>query len=129
MMWVPHPCLIFARVGKEDGEDSYFGLRCSDDTRTFTTQRSWNPTLAQTPREDGALGMRGQAGSSDPAKVAEEITRLEQDRSKAQVQGDVSKLNELLASEFMEMNVAGQIRTKAENIQSPHQRANPLASL
>ncbi|HVH88500.1 MAG TPA: nuclear transport factor 2 family protein [Terriglobales bacterium] len=65
-----------------------------------------------------SLGMRGQVDSSDPAKVAEEITRLEQDRSKAQVQGDVSKLNELLAPEFMEMNVAGQIRTKAENIQA-----------
>ena len=63
-------------------------------------------------------GMCGQSDSTGPAKAAEEITRLEQDRSKAQVEGDVSKLNQLLAPEFMEMNVAGQIRTKAENIEA-----------
>ena len=46
------------------------------------------------------------------------ITRLEQERSKAQVRGDVNKLNELLAPEFMEMNAAGQVRTKAQNIET-----------
>ena len=46
----------------------------------------------------------------------EEIKTLEAERSKAQVQGDTGKLDELLAPEFMEVNVAGQIRTKRENI-------------
>lgn len=27
-----------------------------EDTRTFITQHSWNPNLAQTPREDPAPG-------------------------------------------------------------------------
>lgn len=46
----------------------------------------------------------------------EEIKKLEADRSKAQVQGDTVKLDQLLAPEFMEVNAAGQIRTKQENI-------------
>ena len=58
-----------------------------------------------------------QRDSQDPANVAEEITRLEQERSKAQVQGDVKRLNELLAPEFIEINAAAQIRTEAENIE------------
>ena len=46
----------------------------------------------------------------------EEIKKAEAERSTAQVRGDASKLDELLASEFMEVNAAGQIRTKQENI-------------
>ncbi|PYY16925.1 MAG: hypothetical protein DMG60_13385 [Acidobacteria bacterium] len=55
--------------------------------------------------------------SSDATNIVEKITQLEQERSKAQVQSDVSKLNQLLAPEFVEVNAAGQIRTKAENIE------------
>jgi hypothetical protein len=51
------------------------------------------------------------------SQAEDEIQRLEVARSKAQVQGDTAKLDELLAPEFLEINVAGQIRTKAENIE------------
>src|SRR5437660_1631655 len=47
----------------------------------------------------------------------EEVKKLEGERSKAQVQGDIGKLDEMLAPEFMELNTAGQIRTKRENIE------------
>jgi len=47
----------------------------------------------------------------------EEVKKLEGERSKAQVQGDIGKLDEVLAPEFMELNTAGQIRTKRENIE------------
>src|SRR5437660_1737512 len=69
----------------------------------------------QSPRMHGQLD--SPSTRSDATSIAEKITQLEQERSKAQVQGDVSKLNELLAPEFMEINAAGQVRTKAENIE------------
>ena len=47
----------------------------------------------------------------------EEIKNLEGERGKAQVRGDIAKLDEVLAPEFMEINAAGQIRTKRENIE------------
>ena len=47
----------------------------------------------------------------------EEIKKLEGERSKAEVRGDIGKLDEVLAPEFMEVNTAGQIRTKRENIE------------
>ena len=49
-MWAAHPCVILARVGEQHGKDSHFGFVAGDYTRTFTTQCSWNPTLAQTLR-------------------------------------------------------------------------------
>ena len=49
---------------------------------------------------------------------ADDVLRaLEAKRSRAQVAGDVRTLDELLAPEFMEMNAAGNIRTKAQNLQ------------
>ena len=53
-------------------------------------------------------------GSSQPD---EEIKKMEAARSKAQVQGDVAILDQLLAPEFVEISAAGQIRTKRENIE------------
>ena len=47
----------------------------------------------------------------------EEVKKLEGERSKAQVQGNIGELDEVLAPEFMELNTAGQIRTKRENIE------------
>ena len=60
-----------------------------------------------------AMPWHPQSGS----QPEEEIKKLEADRSKAQVQGDAAKLDQLLAPEFMEINAAGQIRTKRENIE------------
>ena len=47
----------------------------------------------------------------------DEIKNLEGERGKAQVRGDIAKLDEVLAPEFIEINAAGQIRTKRENIE------------
>jgi ketosteroid isomerase-like protein len=47
----------------------------------------------------------------------QEIRKCEAERSKAQVQGDAAKLDQLLAPEFIEVGSAGQIRTKKENIE------------
>jgi len=69
-------------------------------TKTETEQQNTMPSHAQTS-----------------SQLEEEIKKLEAERSKAQVQGDTGKLDELLAPEFMEVNTAGQIRTKRENIE------------
>ena len=55
--------------------------------------------------------------SSETQLVVEEIKRLEAERSNAQVHGDYRKLDELLAPEFVEINTAANVRTKAENIE------------
>ena|SRR5437868_15336697 len=53
----------------------------------------------------------------DARDLAGEIKHLEAERSKAQVKGDVRRLEELLAPEFVEISATGQVRTKAENIE------------
>jgi ketosteroid isomerase-like protein len=67
--------------------------------------------------------MRGQAESqstsaSETTNIAEKITQLEHERSQAQVQGDASKLDELLAPEFVEINSSANVRTKEQNLQA-----------
>jgi len=52
-----------------------------------------------------------------PLSVVDELKQLEHERSAAQVAGDVKKLDELLAPEFIEMNPAGNVRTKAQNLE------------
>src|SRR5712692_295747 len=51
------------------------------------------------------------------AFVVKEIKQLEGERSRNLVNGDVDKQDLLLAPEFVEVSAAGQVRTKAENIQ------------
>ncbi len=69
------------------------------------------------PRVTGHL-ISPQVGSQELLNVVQQITRLEQERSQAQVRGDLSKLNQLLAPEFVEINAAGDLRTKTENVQA-----------
>src|SRR6266852_5927729 len=51
------------------------------------------------------------------AFVVKEIKQLEGERSRNLVNGDADKQDQLLAPEFVEVSAAGQVRTKAENIQ------------
>ena len=62
---------------------------------------------------------QGSVGSpAKPVTSAEaELKSLEAERSRVQVAGDTKRLDELLASEFVEVNAAGVLRTKAQNIQ------------
>ena len=60
------------------------------------------------------------AMASHPQTLSQQedvIKNLEGERGKAQVRGDIAKLDEVLAPEFMEINAAGQIRSKRENIE------------
>src|SRR5712692_1644382 len=50
-------------------------------------------------------------------EVVKEIKQLEGERSRNLVNGDADKQDQLLAPEFVEVSAAGQVRTKAENIQ------------
>ena len=54
--------------------------------------------------------------SSATEQTEDEIKVLEAERSQALVRGDVRKLDELLAPEFVEINTAGNVRTKADNL-------------
>lgn len=60
--------------------------------------------------------MREPGADGKPMSVADELKQLEHERSEAQVQGDVAKLDELLAPEFVEINSMGVVRTKAQNL-------------
>lgn len=76
-----------------------------------------------------AASMPKQAAASSPpplttpsvASAEAELKALEAERSKAQVAGDIEKLQAMLAPEFMEMNASGNIRTRTDNVQG-HQR-------
>jgi len=48
--------------------------------------------------------------------TVDHLKGLEAERSRAQVAGDVKKLDELIAPEFIEMNAVGNVRTKQQNI-------------
>lgn len=54
---------------------------------------------------------------SAQTSAVDELKRLEGERSRAQVAGNVNKLDELIAPEFIEMNAAGNVRTKAQNLE------------